>query len=51
MGRKKLNRTKEQLREQKRLRDQRYYARHKEKLNRKRLERYYLEKRDLQDNQ
>ena len=33
MGRKKLNRTPEELREQKRIRDQRYYKRHANKIN------------------
>lgn len=44
MGRKKLNRTPEQLQEQKRARDKRYYERHKDKLNAKRLEKYYRSK-------
>ena len=50
MGRKKLNRTPEELREQKRIRDQRYYERHKDKLNANKMSKYYAnKKRDIQD--
>lgn len=41
MGRKKLDRTKEELREQKRIRDQRYYAKHGDKIRKRNLDRYY----------
>ncbi len=41
MGRKKLNRTEEELREQNRKRGLRFYNRNKERLNAERLERYY----------
>ena len=44
MGRKKLYRTPDELQEQKRARDKRYYERHKDKLNAKRLEKYYRSK-------
>jgi hypothetical protein len=41
MGRKKLNRTEEQLREQKRIRDKRYYERHGERIKQKRMLKYW----------
>ena len=41
MGRKSLNRTDDELREQKRLRNQRYHQRHKDKIQRNQMERYY----------
>ena len=44
MGRKKLNRTEEELREQKRVRDRRYYQKHRKCICKKRMERY-LEKK------
>jgi hypothetical protein len=44
MGRKKLNRTAEELREQWRKRRSRFYERNKERLNAERLERYYKSK-------
>ena len=44
MGRKKLYRTPDELQEQKRARDKRYYEKHKDKLNAKRLEKYYRSK-------
>jgi len=44
MGRKKLHRTDEELRQQKSIRDKKYYNKNKDKLNAKRLERYYRSK-------
>jgi hypothetical protein len=41
MGRKKANRTQDELREQKRIRDKRYYEKHKSKLLQKRMQRYW----------
>ena len=41
MGRKKLNKTQDELREQKRIRDKRYYEKHKSKLLQKRMRRYW----------
>jgi len=41
MGRKKLNRTEHELRQQKRIRDKKYYERHKAKLLQKRMQRYW----------
>ena len=41
MGRKKLNRTENELREQKKIRDKKYYTRHKSKLLQKRMQRYW----------
>lgn len=41
MGRKKLNRTIEELREQKRIRDERYYNRHKTQICEKRMQKYW----------
>ena len=41
MGRKKLNRTKDELREQKRVRDERYYQRHRNNILEKRMRRYW----------
>lgn len=49
MGRKKLNRTPDELQEQKRARDKRYYEKHKDKLNAKRLEKYYRSKIEKKD--
>ena len=53
MGRKKLNRTKEELNELNRKRRMRYYWKHKRKERKSALERYYQRKnlRDLQNNQ
>jgi REP element-mobilizing transposase RayT len=44
MGRKKLNKTPEELREQKRIRDQRYYERHTNKINANKMAKYYQSK-------
>lgn len=44
MGRKKLNRTKEDLAEDNRRRQREYYKRNKDKLNAQRMERYYKSK-------
>lgn len=44
MGRKKLNRTREELLEQQRGRAKRYYESHREALNEKRMRRYWNEK-------
>jgi hypothetical protein len=44
MGRKKLNRTKEELKEQSNIRSKRYYQRNKEECDRKRMERYWKQK-------
>jgi hypothetical protein len=41
MGRKKLNRTREELNEQTKLRMRKYYERHKERIKREKLDRYY----------
>jgi hypothetical protein len=41
MGRKKLNRTKEELDELNRIRLRRYYSKHCEEVKRKNIERYY----------
>ena len=41
MGRKKLNRTKEETNEQSRIRMQRYYDNHKDKILEKRMRRYW----------
>jgi hypothetical protein len=41
MGRKKLHRTREEIREQNRLRAQKYYERHGDDIKRKRMERYW----------
>ena len=40
MGRKRLNRTKLELREQRKIRDTKYYENHKEEILRKRMKRY-----------
>lgn len=40
MGRKKLNKTPEQIREQNRIRAKRYYENHKEEICKKRMKRY-----------
>lgn len=45
MGRKKLNRTKEELDEMNRIRRNRYYENHKEEENKKNLKRYYDNKK------
>ena len=50
MGRKKLNRTREELLKQQRNRAKRYYERNKERLNEESMERYWKSKRNLQDN-
>jgi hypothetical protein len=44
MGRRKLNRTKEELAEDNRQRQKRYYEKNKVKLNAQRMERYYKSK-------
>ena len=44
MRRKKLNRTKEELREQSNTRSKRYYQRNKAECNRKRMEGYWKQK-------
>ena len=44
MGRKKLNRTKEELREQFRIRQRRFYERHSERIKKEKLEQYYERK-------
>lgn len=49
MGRKKLNRTKDELLEQQRNRAKRYYQRHKQRLNEKSMQKYWENKRDLQN--
>ena len=50
MGRKKLNRTKDELNEQSNLRSKRYYKFNKQEICSKRMERYWKNKRSLQDN-
>lgn len=45
MGRKKLNRTKEEINEQARIRMKKYYERHKERIKKQKLERYYQSKK------
>lgn len=52
MGRKKLNRTREELLEQQRVRAKRYYEKHKQRLNKNSLQRYYKQKNkwNLQNN-
>ena len=49
MGRKKLHRTKEELAEDNRVRQRKYYEKHKDRLNAERMKRYY-EKRNIQNN-
>lgn len=44
MGRKKLNKSKDELLEQQRIRARRYYNKHKSKLNKESLDRYYNNK-------
>ena len=44
MGRKKLNKTKEELNEQTKFRMRKYYERHKERIRREKLQRYYDKK-------
>ena len=46
MGRKKLNKTKEQIREQNRIRSKRYYDNHKAEICEKRMKRYDKKKLD-----
>jgi hypothetical protein len=41
MGRKKLNKNEDELRKQKRIRDKRYYERHKQNILQKRMKRYW----------
>ena len=43
-GRKKLNRTDAEIREQTRIRAKRFYARNKERLNEERMDRYWRSK-------
>lgn len=51
MGRKKLNRTKDELDKQNRIRRMRYYLKHRDIEKQKALQRYYSKKTgDLQDN-
>lgn len=50
MGRKKLNRSKEELLEMQRIRSKRYYQNHKDRLNEKSMQRYWKDKRNLQNN-
>ena len=47
MGRKKLNRTEEELQEQKRIRDARYYAKHRDKIKKERMRKYWKKKKLL----
>lgn len=47
MGRKKLNRTKEEKNEQSKLRMRKYYEKHKINIRKKNLERYYNSKEKL----
>ena len=49
MGRKKLNRTKEEINEQTKLRMRKYYERNRNKIKRKNLKRYY-DQRNLYNN-
>jgi hypothetical protein len=51
MGRKKLNRTNEELLEQQRNRAKRYYQQHKQLLNEKSMRRYWQNKRDIQNSE
>jgi len=44
MGRKKLNRTPEELRKQKRIRDKRYYQKHASRINANKMAKYYKSK-------
>ena len=41
MGRKRLNRTKKEIRKQNRIRAKRFYDRHKNKVKQRNLQRYY----------
>lgn len=47
MGRKKLHRTKSEIRQQWRIRRMRYYNKHKLKVRKQNLERYYKNKGNL----
>jgi membrane protein involved in colicin uptake len=51
MGRKKLNRTKEELLEQQRQRSKRHYQRHKQRLNEQSMQRYWQNNRNIQDSE
>jgi hypothetical protein len=44
MGRKKLNKSLEEIREQNRIRAKRFYDRHKEEVKKNRMRRYWKEK-------
>ena len=49
MGRKKLNRTLEELREQSNIRSKRYYQKNRTKINKKTMERYWRRKQMDED--
>lgn len=49
MGRKCLNRTEEELKEQNRIRQRRYYERHSNKIKRDKLKQYY-ERKEMDKN-
>ncbi len=44
MGRKRLNRTKEEIREQNRIRQRRFYERHSKRIKKEKLKKYYNQK-------
>lgn len=48
MGRKKLNRTKEEIREQNRIRQRRFYERHSKEIKKEKLKKYYKKKSQSQ---
>jgi len=50
MGRKKLNRNREEIRYQWKIRSNRYYQKHKEKIKKRNLKKYYENKRYIQNN-
>ena len=50
MGRKRLNRTSDEIREQNRIRGNRFYGKHKERIRHERMEKYWKDKRNIQNN-
>ena len=51
MGRKKLNRSKEEIRDQWKIRSNRYYQKHKEDIKKRNLRKYYENIGNIQSNQ
>lgn len=49
MGRKKLNRNKDEIRNQWKIRSNRYYQKHKEKIKKRNLKKYYENKWNIQN--